>query len=246
MTNLLIQSGAKFNTSNKPDARYIISNDQFNWVTPFLNSLILTQNEGILLAQMLDFSKSAQLIYRASRDGFEASSFHSKCDRISNTITIIQTTSNSVFGGFTSGSWPVQPYSQNAFIYSLRRSGITNNKKLMINDPSRATYGNYEIGPTFGIGFGGLNDLYVSDKSNKNNNSNSNLVVSYQLPENLTYGSIEADIYLAGSRYWQTVEIEVYQLTSGPDLRIATALHNCSFYQFFNSIIFLIFYFSCL
>ena len=55
MTNLLIQSGAKFNTSNKPDARYIISNDQFNWVTPFFNSLILTQNEGILLAQMFDY-----------------------------------------------------------------------------------------------------------------------------------------------------------------------------------------------
>jgi hypothetical protein len=49
---------------------------------------------------MLNNLTEVKLIYRASIDGFAASSFHSKCDNISNTVTIIETISNSVFGGY--------------------------------------------------------------------------------------------------------------------------------------------------
>jgi hypothetical protein len=229
LTNLLIQSGAEFNTSNKPDPRYIISSDQFNLVSSFLNSLILTQNERELLTQMFNYSISGELIYRASSDGFEASSFHSRCNGKENTVTIIKTTSNSVFGGFTSQNWPNSysewSYSQDAFIYSLRRSGSFNNKKLRVKDNAYAIYGYYENGPIFGRGF----DIFVSDKSNINNNSYSNLGNSYQLPEDINYGYDTANTYLAGSRNWQTVEIEVYQLTF-VYLKKSTALHNCCFY----------------
>jgi hypothetical protein len=46
-------------------------------------------------------SKQARLIYRGTDDGFGSSSFHSKCDGIANTITIILTTDDFIFGGFT-------------------------------------------------------------------------------------------------------------------------------------------------
>jgi hypothetical protein len=228
LTNLLIQSGAKFNTSNKPDPRYIIPNDQFNLVSSFVNSLILTQNERTLLTEMFNYSISGQLIYRASSDGFEASSFHYRCNGKENTVTIIKTTSDSVFGGFSSQQWSnyaESTRSQNAFIYSLRRSGSFNNKKLMVTSPYNAIYSYYQNGPTFGQG----SDIFVSDKSNINNNSYSNLGLSYELPENISYGYSGSYIYLAGSRNWQTVEIEVYQLTFF-NLKKATALHNCYFY----------------
>jgi hypothetical protein len=45
------------------------------------------------------------LLYRGSRDGFAAASFHSKCDHKSNTLTLIETTKGFSFGGFTPIPW---------------------------------------------------------------------------------------------------------------------------------------------
>jgi len=46
-----------------------------------------------------------ELIYSASRDGFEADQFHSKCDKNPNTFIIIQSTNGNLFGGYTEQSW---------------------------------------------------------------------------------------------------------------------------------------------
>jgi hypothetical protein len=61
------------------------------------------------------------LIYRASQDGFEASSFHDKCDDKPNTLIIIKSTNGNVFGGYTEQSWSGSGYKvdPNAFIFSL-------------------------------------------------------------------------------------------------------------------------------
>jgi len=40
-----------------------------------------------------------KLIYRASQDGFEASSFHSKCDSDPNTLVLIKSEIGNVLGG---------------------------------------------------------------------------------------------------------------------------------------------------
>ena len=45
------------------------------------------------------------LIYRASQNGFEASDFHSRCDNIPKTVTIIQSYSGYVFGGYAKATW---------------------------------------------------------------------------------------------------------------------------------------------
>ena len=45
-----------------------------------------------------------RLLFRASRDGFSAATFHSKCDDKGPTITIVQSGDNK-FGGFTDSSW---------------------------------------------------------------------------------------------------------------------------------------------
>jgi hypothetical protein len=49
--------------------------------------------------------KQWHLIYRGSDHGFEGWTFHSKCDGIPNTITIIQTIDDFIFGGFTPLAW---------------------------------------------------------------------------------------------------------------------------------------------
>ena len=45
-----------------------------------------------------------RLLFRASRDGFAAESFHSKCDDKGPTVTVVQSGSF-VFGGFADAAW---------------------------------------------------------------------------------------------------------------------------------------------
>ena len=45
-----------------------------------------------------------RLLFRASRDGFAASVFHSKCDNKGPTVTVVESGAN-IFGGFTEKSW---------------------------------------------------------------------------------------------------------------------------------------------
>jgi hypothetical protein len=147
MMNLLVEAGAKFNTTGKNFERSVIPS---SFISQFLTSSILTQNEGISLTQMLNNLTEARLIYRASRDGFAASSFHSKCDNIANTVTVIRTTSNSVFGGFTSAKWTSNwewSYDANAFIFSLRRSGNSNKERFNVTYPDDAIFSYSSFGP---------------------------------------------------------------------------------------------------
>eukprot|EP00483_Globobulimina_turgida_P011544 UN11566 len=68
------------------------------------------------------------LIYQATKHGFDANSFWNKCNNISNVIVVIETatTGHYVFGGYTSTGLIKykQTYKQtkdgNAFLYSLR------------------------------------------------------------------------------------------------------------------------------
>ncbi len=232
----LIKGEAKLNILNSPDQRFVSTyglNSVFKSNFSFLDSSILTTSERISLTQMLNILTEGNRIYRASKDGFNASSFHSKCDYISNTVTIIKTTSNSVFGGFTSAQWTSKnewQFDANAFIFSLRRTGSPNKQRLNVTQPQWAINNEYSWGPVFGP------DIMVSDNSNQNYNSYSDFGNHYQSPENISYGSVEAQSYLAGSFNWQTTEIEVYQLTPFVPYSVPF-LHNGSLLYIVNYII---------
>merc|ERR1712083_182676 len=57
---------------------------------------------------------SLKLLYRSTRDGNNAFTFQSKCDGIPNTVTLIQSQHNHVFGGFTRIPWTEQSENVNA------------------------------------------------------------------------------------------------------------------------------------
>ena len=46
-----------------------------------------------------------KLLYRATRDGNSAASFHQKCDNICGTLVVIKTTKGFRFGGYTEQAW---------------------------------------------------------------------------------------------------------------------------------------------
>ena len=70
---------------------------------PFAESEILTQEHAKILLGMIPYKSGKwRLLFRASRDGFEA--FHSKCDDKGPTVTVLQSGSF-IFGGFTEAAW---------------------------------------------------------------------------------------------------------------------------------------------
>ena len=185
--------------------------------------------------------KNGTLLYRATRDGFNAAAFHSKCDGRPNTVTLIKTNTNHVFGGFASAAW--NSYcnyiaDSKAFIFSLRRASTSKSEKFMIKpeNSNKALIGNRNYGPIFGGGNDYAIDKncyrndyqsncnYGSDKCNYDyitrNHCESGCDIFIKDNSNYTSGnesniggSYELPIHLAGSKNnWLTTEIEVYEL----------------------------------
>ena len=72
------------------------------------------------------------LLYQASIDGFGYENFHKKCDDKNNTIVLVFTDKNKIFGGFTEAKW--DSYSDwnegyKGFIFSINDNKIYYNKK---------------------------------------------------------------------------------------------------------------------
>jgi len=153
---------------------------------------------------------SFSLLWRGSRDGFNAAEFHRLCDGQASTLTIIKNTEGFIFGGFTSIPWSsagCRRYTDHeAFIFSLTNpSDIL--LKLKVIKPRNAVYHDYDYGPIFGAG----RDLFVSDLSNTNRDSFMNFV-SYESPEGKS-GRAGGKFIVGGSNYYfQTVEIEVFEV----------------------------------
>ncbi|CAG8775663.1 32437_t:CDS:2, partial [Gigaspora margarita] len=97
-----------------------------------------------------------KLLIRGSRDGFEAETFHEKCDNKGATIVVMQIAySGELVGGYNPIEWTtgdVRLTTQNSFLFSFPKQGNLNDAKL-----SRVTRAGYAIrikdkthGPCFG------------------------------------------------------------------------------------------------
>ena len=51
-----------------------------------------------------------QRIYDAATHGWKKEDFHSRCDKKGWTLTIVETTKDFIFGGFTTAEWESAPY----------------------------------------------------------------------------------------------------------------------------------------
>ena len=151
-------------------------------------------------------SSTVSLLYRATKDGFKSKTFHDKCNGKENTITIIKTNGNYVFGGFTAAKWNSDfghMADSESFLFSLRRNGTSCNHKFMVSNATYAIYGNPNYGPSFAY------DIVIKHKSNINIDSFSDLGWAYHYPAE----NGDRKSFLAGNYdSWLTTEIEVYQI----------------------------------
>lgn len=90
------------------DRKIFISDGLKNFVfVPKLieKSSILNATSAKFVNGLISNYSSAILCYRASEHGFKAASFHSRCDKMGPSITIVKSSYNKTFGGFTTYSW---------------------------------------------------------------------------------------------------------------------------------------------
>merc|ERR1719229_504032 len=151
-----------------------------------------------------------QLLYRGSKDGFEASAFHEKCDFMDNTVVVVQTKENgNVFGGYTAAPWK-SPKSfefvddPQAFLFLL--SNYTNPRdKAQIfgvypDDAQYAVCHDPKYGPIFGNGY----SLCLYDKCDEVNKNYTNPV---------SFGFREKPNQLSGKYNFTVNEYEVFQVS---------------------------------
>lgn len=183
----------------------------------FNQSNIVSDKQSYELLNLINFplNKKWTLLYQGTRDGFGADVFHSKCDGINNTITLIKTSREFVFGGFATAQWNdttknVARYvtDANAFLFTLVNQFVLPSK-LKVLRPETAIAINPQLLPAFGYG----HDLHIANKAiETNSGSYSRLGYSYELPNSFKYGTVDSESLLAGSSFFQTSEIEVYSI----------------------------------
>eukprot|EP01080_Neovahlkampfia_damariscottae_P005802 gene5802-9625_t len=189
----------KSNTSDQFKTRSLI----------FDESKLIEPKHGLILNKWVpQNTKKWKLIYRASKDGFTSQAFHKKCDSKGATLTVIKSSNGNIFGGYTSSSWDqtsTYKYDSDAFIFSLKNKDQKVIKMDKISG-KESIYCDYYYGPTFGGG----HDFYIYDRSNSSTSNYSNLGHSYKPPNNYSYGSTQANSFLAGSYNFKVSEIEVF------------------------------------
>ena len=200
-----------FRPSSSPSRNRIVERMCGRLDKRLLDSLTISsfamENELVELCKL--GSRRFKLAYRASRDGFDAATFHARCDHKPKTLTIIRTTGGHIFGAYNAVTWDsttadykVDP---KAFIFSLVNEHATPKRIPVKAGNKYSTNCNASYGPIYGGG----HDLIIWSNSNTSMESYSNLGSSYDFTLFKT-GTVKAQSFLAGARNFQTSEIEVF------------------------------------
>ncbi|KAL9951567.1 hypothetical protein ACROYT_G044251 [Oculina patagonica] len=177
---------------------------------PFTDSKILSSDQCQTLMNWVKESRvlkniSGNLLHRASRNGWAASTFHSNCDNKGATVTVVKS-GNYIFGGYTDQSWDssggVTKRAPDSFLFSLvNPSGLPPTKMpLVAGREGNAIYCNSSYGPTFGGG----HDLRIPNSPNSNS-CYVNLNNTYQCPTGQNNTT-----FFTGNQNFTISEMEVF------------------------------------
>ena len=141
------------------------------------------------------------LLFRASRDGDTIKAFHDRVDGISPTISLIETKTNYIFGGFTDHAWDSKSgcvKTNNTFMFSF------NKKKIYIGKSGGYIHCTNDYGPWFCGGSGVYKDNYF-----KENNS-----YEWEINEHnkLIDGFTEEFELVGGVKNFMVNEVEVFKV----------------------------------
>ncbi len=146
------------------------------------------------------------LLYRASRDGWDASDFHGMCNGKGATVTVVKSSGGYIFGGYTDVAWGESKSwktSIASFLFSLKDHAGIGPVKMPIK--SGKTVHAVQHCSSYGPAFGGGHDLCVDSNANANNSSYCKVGHTYQRPSNTNDPH-----FLTGSRNFTVSEYEVF------------------------------------
>lgn len=144
-----------------------------------------------------------KLIYKASRDGDNGAAFHSKCDNIFPTLTVIKTADKKIIGGYTTVSWECtedKKKDDKAFCFDM-----TDKKIYNCNEGEYSILCRKDCGPCFWDGKSSYAYLYCDDEFFSSFNHTCKTFESSQATER------DCDISSA-NRDLKIEEIEVFQV----------------------------------
>ncbi len=175
----------------------------------FLNGTLLKTEQKLKLNEFYGkINQRWALIYKASRDGFDANAFHTRCNNKGPTMTIIQSSNNYLFGGYTCTPWTSDAgyykHDTTAFLFTLTNPhNIPPTKYIIKPDNSQhAVYHRNDYGPTFGGG----HDIFLVNASNLNKSSYTGFPNTYLD----TTGN--GNNTFTGARNFTVSDIEVFKL----------------------------------
>ncbi|XP_052285393.1 interferon-induced protein 44-like [Dreissena polymorpha] len=152
------------------------------------------------------------LLYKITRDGCNATTFHQKCDNQGPTVTVLYNQQDSVYGGYGSASWnSIGNYIQdaNAFLFQLKYSGNDTRTKFPVTQAIYALYGQSTYGPTFGHG----HDLKTFIGTA--NSSGGYFALNGYLTIGTAFNNQRIDAKLINNGNMCVTELEVYSVTDG-------------------------------
>jgi hypothetical protein len=173
----------------------------------FLNGTLLQLEQKKKLNEFYGNSNQQWiLIYKASRNGFDANAFHTHCNNQGPTMTIIQSNNNYIFGGYTAIGWTSDGSYKNdptAFLFTLTNPHNITPTKYPVNpaNASKAVNHTSSYGPTFGSG----HDLYIVNNSNSSNSS-------CAFPSGYFDITGKGNATFTGSNSFLVTDIEVFKL----------------------------------
>ena len=174
------------------DSKIIKKNEELNLISDRIKNTEILKNKKI----------KYKLLYRGTRDGINASSFHQKCNSIPETISIIQTTKGYKFGGYTEQTWENHSngsyiIDNKSFVFSIDHMKIYNHVQ-----GTDAILHNNNFGPSF------YYCIHLKKDFSKNENETSG-----KNSANYHYSGFNRDYELNdGEQYFSVAEIEVFQI----------------------------------
>jgi hypothetical protein len=152
--------------------------------------------------------KTFRLLYRGSHDGFGADDFHQQCNGHRNTVTLILSTNDCIFGGYSPIAWSSREccapdLSMASFLFTIKNPRNLPAQIFKQKQAEKAILDYAASGPAFGS----HSDLYVSTQCQTSNRSYSDLGTAYANDTGIAGTEI-----LTGSRHFTVQEIEVFEL----------------------------------
>ena len=176
-------------------------NDQIKLKQKILSDIITNINElDIINKRLLRQNKRTvyTLIYKATRDGDKAETFHTMCDSYNHTLVLIKTIKGRKFGGYAYEKWEGEDISKvdnRAFLFSI------DNKKVYNVNKNEEAIGCYKLnGPDFCGWQIVIQDNFLTNKQ------------CYTGEKEMNFKTTEDYELNGGEKYLGVEELEVFQI----------------------------------